>query len=69
MVPHEFRITSSGAMVTCLLYLVFPEFFTSDQIILATFNAIPVSGFLRQVTGENIRSNPIPSSIDTRATS
>ena len=45
IVPQEFLTISSGAIFTCRLYLVFPEFFTSVQIMFATFIAMPVKRF------------------------
>jgi len=60
---------SSGDIFTCRLNLPFPEFLTSDHIIFATFVEMPERGLRRQVTGENIRSNPVPSSIETTAIS
>ena len=64
IVPQEFRTTSSGVILTCRLNFPFPEFLTSDQIMFATLTDRLARGFRRQVTGEYIRSNPTPSSIE-----
>ena len=60
---------SSGDIFTCRLNLPFPEFLTSDHIIFATFVEMPERGLRRQVTGENIRSNPVPSYFESTAIS